>query len=625
MQENKFRIFSNEQAIIIYLVVIKVLFHLLLPEYGYFRDELYYVAIGDQFNLSNLDMLPLSPLYLKLFTLIFGYSIKTIHLASSLLGAASLFLTCLITKELGGHKYAVLLTGIFFLFSGFTIFGSLFSYDSIDFLVIVSALYLLVKIFKTEKQGLWIYLGLILGLGLMNKLTTLFFGSAIFVSLWLVPQRIMFKNKWVWISGIIALLFLAPYIIWQSQNDWYFLGFASNYAGGLSYLASFPEFIWNQILPNNILLLPVWLTGLFLLLFSSKWKNFRFFGFVYLFLFLLFYNIGAKFYFLIPMYTILLSIGAIKLEELFYNSKNVKLAIPVLYVLLSIPFLPMQVPLLPINDFVKYADVLGVDAGVKIENNKLNQLPQHFADRFGWEELAADISEEYHSIPGNNTLTSGILTNNWGIASAVHFYKNKYNLPEPSSNDGWFYFESLNKVELKNNYISIGFPESTLHRLFGSVIQKRTFTNPYCMPHENNRAIFLCADPKIDIAQYFRVERKINPKFLLVLKNEGVQKAIKYYEEQKAIDSKIILFTENQINALGYEYLNNNLIDEAILLFQFNLKEFPESFNVYDSLGEAFMNNGDKENAIRNYKKSVDLNADNQNAVAMLKRLEVNQ
>lgn len=599
-------------------MVAKVIFHLILPEYGFHRDELYYISIGDQFSLSNLDMLPLSPLYLKFFTLVFGYSIKTVHLASALLGAASLLLTCLITKELGGGKYAVLMSGIFILFSGFTIFGSLFTYDSIDFLVIVAVLYLMVKIFKTDNQQLWLYVGLVLGLGLMNKLTILFFGAAIFVSLWFVPQRQMFKSKQVWLAGIIAVLFLVPYVIWQSQNNWYFIEFASNYAGGLSYLASFPEFIWNQILPNNIVALPVWLTGLYLLLLSSKWKKYKFFGIMYLFLFLLFYKIGAKFYFLIPMYTILLSVGSIKLEEKFNNSKRIKLAIPILYSLLSIPFLPMTVPLLPVNNFIDYAKVMGVDAGVKFENNKLNQLPQHFADRFGWEELVSDISEEYHAIPDENKSNSGILTDNWGIASAVRFYKNKYKLPEPTSNAGWYYFETMRNGNFKNSYICIGFSEEALHFLFKSVVNKRIFTNPYCMPHENNRPIFLCEDPKVDIAQYFSIERNIDARFISILRNEGIKKAIGFYHKEKNANTKVVLFTENQINALGYEYLGNNLINDAILLFKFNTEVFPESFNVYDSLGEAYMKAKKYELAVINYKKSIELNPNNTNATKKL-------
>ena len=155
--------FSSTIAIIIFLMIVKVLFHLLLPEYGYFRDEMYYSAIGDQFHLSNFDMLPLTPLFIKLFTLIFGYSIKTFHFASALLGAGSLLFTCLITKELGGKKYAVLMSGVFILFSGFTVFGSIYTYDSIDFLLNVAVLYLIVQIFNTNNQRLWIYVGLLWG------------------------------------------------------------------------------------------------------------------------------------------------------------------------------------------------------------------------------------------------------------------------------------------------------------------------------------------------------------------------------------------------------------------------------------------------------------------------------
>jgi tetratricopeptide (TPR) repeat protein len=582
---------------------------------------MYYVSIGDQFSFSNLDMLPLSPLYLKLFTLVFGYSIKVIHLASSALGAVSLLLTCLITKELGGKKYAVLMTGIFMLFSGFIPFGSLYTYDSIDFLVIVAAIYCLVKIFNTENQRLWIYIGVILGFGLMNKLTILFFGLAIFVCLWFVTQRKMFKTRYVWLAGVIALLFLTPYLIWQSRNDWYFLDFASSFAGGISYLASFPEFVWNQVLPNNIAALPVWLTGLSLLLFSRQWKKYRFFGFMYVFLFLLFYKIGAKFYFLIPMYSILLSVGAVKLEELLHNSLKTKIAIPVIFIFLSFPLIPMLVPMLPLNQFISYTKIIGVDAGIKYENLRLNQLPQHFADRFGWEELVRDISEEYHKISIANRKNAGILIGNWGIASAVHFYKDEYDLPEPTSDAGWYYFEAIRKNDFRNVYICLAFSEGTLRQAFNTVIKKQIFTHPYCMPHENNRPIYFCADPKVDIAQLFKVGRRIDPEFLSILRKEGPEKAISFYEEKKFINPKTILFTESQINSIGYAYLGMNKIDSAIVVFKFNVEEFPESGNVYDSLGEAYMVKGNTELAILNYAKSLELNPENENGKKMLDKL----
>ncbi len=613
--------FISDWAIIIYLAVFKIIFHLILPEYGYFRDEYYYISIADQFSFSNLDMLPLSPLYLKLITFIFGYSIKSIHFASSLLGALALVVTCLISKELGGKKYAIFLSGLVIIFSGLLPFGSIFTYDSIDFLVSIATLYILIKIFKSNNQNLWYYAGIVLGLALMNKLTILFLGFGILVSILLVHHRKMLKSKQVWFAGIIALLFLLPYLIWQSQNDWYFINFASNYAGGISYIASFPEFLWNQILPNNPITLPVWLTGLFTLLFSSKNKNFRFFGILYLFLFFFYFIIGAKYYFLVPMYAVLLAAGAVKIEERLVNSLKTKIVIPIIFVILSIPLIPYMVPLLNVESLTKYVCFLGVDAGVKYENQKLNNLPQHFADRFGWVELAREIAFEFNQIPKEERNNAGIITNNWGIASAIHFYRNKYNLPEPISNDGWYYFEALKKNINRKYFISVGISEQDLKNYFEKVTLKRIFTNPYCMPHENNRPIFLCEKPKIDLNQLIRVERKINPGFYSILLKDGAKKAIQYFETQKFFNENIFFFTETQINHIGYDFLKDNRFEDAILLFELNLKTFPNSFNVYDSYADALMKVGRYEESKRYYLKSIELNPNNENGKLKLREL----
>ncbi len=65
-------------------------------------------------------------------------------------------------------------------------------------------------------------------------------------------------------------------------------------------------------------------------------------------------------------------------------------------------------------------------------------------------------------------------------------------------------------------------------------------------------------------------------------------------------------------------------IDEAIEIFKMNVADYPESFNVYDSLGEAYMKSGNKELAIKNYKKSLELNPENENAKNMLGEINNN-
>jgi tetratricopeptide (TPR) repeat protein len=82
------------------------------------------------------------------------------------------------------------------------------------------------------------------------------------------------------------------------------------------------------------------------------------------------------------------------------------------------------------------------------------------------------------------------------------------------------------------------------------------------------------------------------------------------------------LIGEPDINILGYEFLGKQKVALAITVFKFNTEKFPESSNVWDSLGEAYMNNGDKELAISNYKKSLELNPDNENAKQMIEKMQ---
>jgi tetratricopeptide (TPR) repeat protein len=78
------------------------------------------------------------------------------------------------------------------------------------------------------------------------------------------------------------------------------------------------------------------------------------------------------------------------------------------------------------------------------------------------------------------------------------------------------------------------------------------------------------------------------------------------------------------MNLLGYKYLNEEETDIAIEIFKMNVADYPESSNVYDSLGEAYMKAGNKDEAIRNYKKSLELNPKNERAKMMLEKISNN-
>ena len=106
-----------------------------------------------------------------------------------------------------------------------------------------------------------------------------------------------------------------------------------------------------------------------------------------------------------------------------------------------------------------------------------------------------------------------------------------------------------------------------------------------------------------------------------IINEKGIDAAIKKYPELKK-DAGSYNLNEREMNNLGYQFLNRKKIKEAIEIFKLNVAAFPESSNTYDSLGEAYMKNGDKELAIKNYKRSLELDPNSTNAVNMLKKLE---
>jgi tetratricopeptide (TPR) repeat protein len=110
---------------------------------------------------------------------------------------------------------------------------------------------------------------------------------------------------------------------------------------------------------------------------------------------------------------------------------------------------------------------------------------------------------------------------------------------------------------------------------------------------------------------------------LMLIENvKGTAAALNFYQRIKAGTATGYKSDEGSLNQLGYHLLMQKKVDEAIKVFQFNVQEYPNAANPYDSLGEAYMNAGQKELAIKNYEKSVELNPNNKNGIEMLKKLK---
>ncbi len=126
------------------------------------------------------------------------------------------------------------------------------------------------------------------------------------------------------------------------------------------------------------------------------------------------------------------------------------------------------------------------------------------------------------------------------------------------------------------------------------------------------------------IAIMFEFHRGEPAAFIIekIIEKEGIEAGITRYAELKAENRGEYIFKEGLLNALGYKLLNQEKVTEAIEIFKLNAEEHPGSFNVYDSLGEAYMKNGQKELATENYQKSIGINPDNETGKKMLEQIE---
>ena len=227
------RVLLGANAVLASLAFVKLLVHLLTANnYGYFRDELYYVAASERLAFGYVDFPPNVALVTAFARATMGDSPLALRLLPALAGAAVVVLAGLMARELGGSRLAQGLAALAVLVApNFLVFGTFLSMDAFDQLFQVSAAYVLLVILNRDRPRLWLLFGLFCGLGLLTKVTMLFFGFAVLVALLASPARRHLLTPWPWLGGAVAFVFLAPYLLWNAANGWPTIEFWRGTAG----------------------------------------------------------------------------------------------------------------------------------------------------------------------------------------------------------------------------------------------------------------------------------------------------------------------------------------------------------------------------------------------------------
>ncbi len=415
------------------LCAVKVLLHIFtsVRHYGYFRDELYYLDMARHLDWGYVDAAPLIAVYAKI-ALLMGGSLWALRILPALAGAALIALTMVIVRELGGGRYAQFFAGLCILLCPAVLsVDSLLTMNAFEPLFWMGCIWVIARILRTGDSRLWLWFGLLAGLGLENKHSTLSFGFAVTVALLLTGHRREFARRWIWIAGAIALALFLPNIIWQIRHHFPTIEDLANVRrDGKNVVLGPLAFVKEQIIDMHPVLLPVWVSGLVWFLRDRRW---RVLGLTFVVFFVLMDVAHGKNYYVFPIYPMLFAGGAVVIERwLGTRAAWTRAAVVAVIVLAALPAIPLVTWMLPPERLLAYQNAIGFKPG-KAEVKMESLLPQPVADQFGWPEMVNEVAGIYNSLPLEQRAETGIWAGNYGEAGAINLFGPKLGLPRAYS------------------------------------------------------------------------------------------------------------------------------------------------------------------------------------------------
>jgi hypothetical protein len=470
---------------------VKLALHALaITNYGYFRDELYYIACSKHLAWGYVDQPPFSIALLALVRAVLGDSLVALRVLPALAGAGTVVVTGLLVRELGGGRFAQALACLCAVLPPvWLVVDHFYSMNTFDTLIWSIALLLLLRALDDMRPRAWVALGVVTGVGLLNKTSMLWFGGAVVLAMLATEHRRKLLSPWPYVAGAVAALIFLPHIAWQAQNGWPTLEFMRVAATQKMVRTGLLQFWGQQVLVMSPTTLPIWLAGLGALLAS---RRARIVGLVFLAVAALLVVSGSsRPNYLAVAYAPLFAAGAVAIERTVALLRPwTRPALLAAVLVLGLPFVPAWLPILPVDALVAYTHALGPQLPPQ-ERTREGDLPQVFADMFGWEEMVGRVARVYHALPAEDRARCAIFADNYGEAAAIDFFGPRYGLPPAISphNNYWLWGPRGATGEV---LILVGGSRNDRHADFRSVELADTTKCEHCMPFENGAPIFVC-------------------------------------------------------------------------------------------------------------------------------------
>jgi hypothetical protein len=488
------------------IALAKLVFHLYFNNrYGYFRDEFDYISCGNHLQWGYVDQPPLIPFLIHICRAVLGDSLRSIRFVPALASSLLVVQTAVLARELGGRRYAVLLSAICIVIAPqYLSNAGLLGTNCLEPNLWMGCAYFVLLAIKRDDPRYWLWFGVVAGLGLEEKYSIAVFGLGIVLGLLLTTQRRVLLDKWFWFGGLAALLIFLPNLLWNIHYDWPFVQLMRAIkASGRDVVLGPVPFFFQQTLLVNPLTAPIWLTGVLALLFSGRLKPYRVLGWCYLVCYAVFFVLHGKNYYLAPVYPMLLAAGAVVLESALDRPETGQARLqwlkPVIVIVLlasGAHLTPVVVPVLSPDRFLEYAKTLPFKLPVMEHSHARAALPQWYSDQFGWQEIVDETAIAWNRLPAEERSDCGIFAQDYGQAGAIDFLGRRYDLPASlSGHQTWFLWGP--RGYSGNCMIVLDDRRETLERLWEHVDYVGTSAaNPYAL--EQQIDVFICRGKKFD-------------------------------------------------------------------------------------------------------------------------------
>lgn len=467
-----------------------------LSRYGFYRDELYFIACFKRMAWGFVDQPPLIPLIAGLSPAVHG-GLFAVRLFAALAAALTVLCAAAVARRLGAGAFGQIVAAIATaLMPGALFLGNTLTTTSFE--PLTWTLTVLLVLTAARDRRAWIGVALVVAIAAYMKYSILLLCAAMLLGM-LGCRR--FRD-----AGLLAcatagaLVLLLPNILWQAQHGFpmaavlhgdvtgrhaFHAGAQYEFSGSLQ---NAPAFLAEQFAFAGPLSAPLWIAGIVALF--RRWSRVDavYVGVAYFVAVAVGLMTAAKGYYIIGIYPALFAAGGVALER---AGRSLRVSYAALLTAAGLLLAPLTIPVLPVHGLIAYMHAFGAPP-------KLMQ--PLFADEFGWDALTRTVALQYAALPAGARARIPVFADTYGVAAALEYYGPRYGLPQPISAQNQYYLWGPRSYDL-STLLAVGASEYwTLKKLYRNVQMVATFEDPYRWVVEGPTPVYLCTDPIVPVS-----------------------------------------------------------------------------------------------------------------------------